>query len=244
VRVHVVVHEPYESPGSIEHWAADRGHAVSWSRLFQGEPLPASADGIDLLVVMGGPQSPDTTTAECPRFDSRAEQALLARCAAAGAAVVGVCLGAQLLGESLGARFGHSPEKEIGVFPVALTAEGLRDELVSPFGASLAAGHWHGDMPGLAEGAAVLARSEGCPRQIVRYGRLAYGFQCHLELTALSVQRMLEQAGPELAAGAGRRFVQPRTFSAFDYGAMNGKLSGFLDRLLLRRDAGLRRADA
>lgn len=66
--------------------------------MYAGEPLPQSVDGIDLLVVMGGPQSPTTSLAECPHFDSAAEQVLIRRCAQAGKAVVGVCLGAQLIG--------------------------------------------------------------------------------------------------------------------------------------------------
>jgi anthranilate/para-aminobenzoate synthase component II len=53
---------------------------------------------------MGGPQSPSTTREECPHFDAAAECALIARCVAAGKALVGVCLGAQLLGTALGAR--------------------------------------------------------------------------------------------------------------------------------------------
>jgi GMP synthase - Glutamine amidotransferase domain len=51
--------------------------------------------------------------------------ALIAECARAQKAVLGVCLGSQLIGEALGAKFGHSPEKEIGKFPIMLTEEGL-----------------------------------------------------------------------------------------------------------------------
>ena len=45
-----------------------------------------------------------------------AEQALIAEAVRAGRAVIGVCLGSQLIGEALGARHVHSPEKEIGKF--------------------------------------------------------------------------------------------------------------------------------
>lgn len=41
--------------------------------------------------------------------------------------IVGVCLGAQLLSVAYGAEYEHSPEREIGVFPVTLTPEGLTD---------------------------------------------------------------------------------------------------------------------
>src|SRR6202034_1432714 len=98
MKVHLVVHEAYEAPAAIAAWAADRGHLASYSRVYAGDRVPPVADGLDFLVVMGGPQSPGTTLHECPYFDSAAEQALIRDAVAAGRAVVGVCLGAQLLG--------------------------------------------------------------------------------------------------------------------------------------------------
>ena len=101
----------------------ERGFTAGYSRVYAYEPLPQTADGIDLLIVMGGPQSPATTKEECPHFDAAAERALISKCAAANKAVIGVCLGSQLIGEALGAGFDHSPEMEIGKFPITLTPE-------------------------------------------------------------------------------------------------------------------------
>ncbi|MEZ5608152.1 MAG: type 1 glutamine amidotransferase [Burkholderiaceae bacterium] len=233
MKVHFVIHESFEAPGAYETWVRDRGHQASYSRVYQHEPLPQSADGIDLLVVMGGPQSPSTTQAECPHFDSAAECALMAQCVAAGRAVVGVCLGAQLLGTALGAPHARSPHKEIGTFPITLTAEGKANDKFSDFGGGLEVGHWHGDMPGLTQGAKVIAFSEGCPRQIVEYGDLAYGFQCHMEFTPQVVERLIAASECELATLAAHPFVQPpAALRANDHGAMNQALFGFLDRLM------------
>ncbi|MCB6543669.1 amidotransferase, partial [Desulfovibrio desulfuricans] len=90
-------------------------------------------------------------------------------------------LGAQLLSVAYGAKYEHSPEREIGVYPVTLTSEGLTDPHVGEFGATLETGHWHGDMPGLTEDAVVLATSQGCPRQMIRFSPKHYAFQAHLE---------------------------------------------------------------
>ena len=148
-------------------------------------------------------------------------------------AVVGVCLGAQLLGEALGARFGHSPEKEIGKYPITLTEAGKGNDKVAHFGDVLEVGHWHNDMPGLTDNAKVLAYSEGCPRQIVEYGPLVYGFQCHMEFTLDVVQRLIAASESELAQAIGCPFVQqPAALRANDYGQMNQKLFGFLDKLV------------
>jgi GMP synthase (glutamine-hydrolysing) len=233
MRVHFVVHEAFEAPGAYARWALDRQHTVTYSRLHAGESLPSAAEDIDLLIVMGGPQSPATTTAECPHFDAVAEMSLIASCAAAGKAVVGVCLGAQLLGEALGAPCLRSPEPEVGSFPVTLTEAGRRHPLFEGFDESFDSGHWHHDMPGLTADARVLAASEGCPRQIVAYGRFLYGFQCHLEFDRDVVEALIESAEEELAALADHRFVQrPEQLRRNDHRAMNERLEVFLDRLV------------
>ncbi|MFE9611385.1 hypothetical protein [Streptomyces sp. NPDC006012] len=232
MRVHFIVHESFEAPGAIEQWAVDRRHTVTSTRLYAGERLPAGPDGIDLLVVMGGPQSPATTTAECPYFDAAAELALIVSCAAAGKAVLGVCLGAQLLGEALGAPCERSPEPEVGAFPVTLTEAGRSHPLFDGFEETFEVEHWHGDMPGLTADATVLATSEGCPRQIVAYGRLLYGFQCHLELDRGLIDALIESAGPELAALRHHPFVQePESLRRTDHRAMNQRLAVLLDRI-------------
>jgi len=182
---------------------------------------------------MGGPQSPATTRAECPHCDSEAEQALIRQCIDAGCAVVGVCLGSQLIGEALGAPHGHSQESETGAFPITLTKAGRANPKLTHFGAGAVVGHWHNDMPGLTPEAKILAVSEGCPRQIVEYAPLVYGFQCHMELTPEVVELLIAASGPELNTTKDRRFAQqPDTLRANDYSWMNALLLGFLDVLV------------
>ena len=65
-------------------------------------------------------------------------------------AVVRTCLGAQLIGEAMGATFERSPEKN-RILPITLTQEGLRDNKIKHFGNIVKVGHWHSDMPGLTE---------------------------------------------------------------------------------------------
>ncbi|WP_406235039.1 type 1 glutamine amidotransferase [Isoptericola jiangsuensis] len=233
MNVHFVVHEAFEAPGAYETWAKDRGYGITYSRVYEGDALPQSVDGFDLLVVMGGPQDPSTTTEQCPHFDAEAEKSLIARAVSGNRAVVGICLGSQLIGEALGARFEHSPEKEIGKFPITLTEAGRRNAKFSDFGDVLDVGHWHNDMPGLTPSSTVIATSEGCPRQIVEYSPLVYGFQCHMELTLEVVNLLIAASEEELAKLTGYRFVQqPEALRANSYDEMNRKLFGFLDKLM------------
>lgn len=233
MRVHFVIHESFESAGAYLPWAKERGYAISWSRVYAGESVPANADGFDMLVVFGGPQSPRTTLAECSYFDSQAEQHLINQSIAARKIVVGICLGSQLIGEALGAKVCQSPEKEIGHYPITLTEAGKAHPLIAHLGSPMVVGHWHNDMPGLTEQATVLATSEGCPRQIVQYGNFVYGFQCHMEFTAEAVEGLIQHSEQELSEAKGKPFIRSVTeMRAWNYQQMNEKLWQFLDLLV------------
>ncbi len=112
MHIHFIIHEYFEEPGAYEVWGENRGCSMSYSRVYQGDPLPEDLQSTDLLIIMGGPQSPATTLQECPWFDAQAEMRLIGRAIEAGKTVIGVCLGSQLIGEALAAAFCHSPEKK------------------------------------------------------------------------------------------------------------------------------------
>lgn len=233
MKVHFIIHESFEAPGAFENWVKARGYQTTYSRVYQHDALPASAESFDLLVVLGGPQSPATTLEQCPYFNALAECELINKAISARRAVVGVCLGSQLIGEALGAKSSHSPEKEIGKFPISLTDEGLVNSKFSHFGKTLEVGHWHNDMPGLTQEAKIIAYSEGCPRQIVEYSQLVYGFQCHMELTRDVVELLIQASEEELAPLIDQRFVQhAAVLRANDYDGMNQTLFLFLDKLI------------
>jgi GMP synthase (glutamine-hydrolysing) len=102
--------------------------------------------------------------------------------------------------------------------------------LFSHFGKVLDVGHWHNDMPGLTNGSQVIAYSAGCPRQIVAYRDLVYGFQCHMEFTKDIVALLIEN--DDLSDALQYRFVdEPDVLLSHNYDEMNQKLYGFLDKL-------------
>ncbi len=111
INVHFIIHEAFEAHGAYEKWAKWKGYGISISRVYEGEPLPQNTDNLDLLVVMGGPQCPSTTLEECSHFDARSEIATIQQFISGHKLVIGVCLGSQLIGEALGAKFESSPYK-------------------------------------------------------------------------------------------------------------------------------------
>ena len=227
MKVHFIQQDSWVLPGEYLAWAERHGYDVAVTKCWEYETVPESAEA-DLLVVLGGCQCPATTKEECGYFDAEREKALIRSYVEAGKMVVGVCLGAQLLGEALGAPYAHSPEREIGPVKARLTPEGKNDPFFASFGDVFLAGEWHNDMPGLTEDSVIIAESDGCPRQIVRYGKYVYGFQTHMEFTHEIVAAGIEDAGGRLNCTG--RFVQTEEqMLAFDYSEMNALLSSFLD---------------
>lgn len=231
--VHFIVHESFEDPGAYETWALEQGYSVTYTRLYLGDTLPVIAGSIDVLIVLGGPQTPSTTKNECQYFDAAAEKQFILECINAGKAVVGICLGSQLVGEALGVAWEKSPETEIGNFPITLATAGRSNAKFEHFGLSEVVSHWHNDMPGLTADAKITASSRGCPRQIVEYTNLVYGFQCHMEFTTEVISGLIEASRDELPSLVGRKYVQrPDSLRAMEYASMNAKLAIFLDRLI------------
>ena len=234
MKVHFVLHETFEVPGAYLKWAQERGHQVTTTKVYENEALPETVDEIDFLIVMGGPQSPDEDREAFPYYDPQAEIQLIQKAIKADRYIVGVCLGAQLLSVAYGAKYERSLEREIGVFPITLTEAGLKDEYVKVLGPTLNTGHWHGDMPGLTEDAVVLATSQGCPRQIIRFSSKHYAFQAHLEFDPEAVELLIAADGEAVLEEQSQNldFVQqPDVIRNYDYREMNAKLYAFLDSL-------------
>lgn len=232
MKIHFILHETFEVPGAYLAWAALSGHDVAMTKVYQDEKLPENVDSLDFLIVMGGPQSPIGDNSEFPYFDPKAEIDLIKKAIKADKYIVGACLGAQLLGEAYGGTTEKSPSCEIGNFPIELTEDGLEDKNIKHFGKQAITGHWHSDMPGLPDTAKVLAKSEGCPRQIIKYSEKHYGFQCHPEFTKKVAELLIDSDKDLEKKSQTLSFVQsPQTIRNNDYNEMNNLLYEFLDNL-------------
>lgn len=178
-RALVVQHIRCEPPGTFADVLGRHGITVDTVELDEGDELPDWRDR-DLVVVMGGPMGVNDEAAH-PWL--AAEKRWIEAAVRAGTPYFGVCLGAQLLAASLGAQVRTGPVPEVGVLPVALTADGLADPVLAVLGAQFPALQWHGDTFDIPAGAICLGQSPAYPHQALRFGALAYAVQFHLEVT-------------------------------------------------------------
>ncbi len=203
LRLHYLQHVPFEGPGCIQTWGQSAGCHITGSRVYRHHRFPSVKD-IDWLVIMGGPMNVYEEL-QYPWLPE--EKAFIGKAIENHKVVIGICLGAQLIADVLGARISPNRHKEIGWHPVYRIASSAHLPQVSAIEDILDALHWHGDTFDLPDGAVHLARSEACENQAFLYDERILGLQFHLEMTLEGLQVLLQNCGDDIETGP---FVQTR----------------------------------
>ena len=236
MRAHVFQHVSYEDIGSIHEWLSARGAEIRYTRFYANDRIP-TLDGVDLLIVMGGPMSVNDET-EFPWLV--AEKLALREAIARGIPVLGICLGSQLVASALGARVYRNPVKEIGWFPIHQVASATPS---FAFPSEMTVFHWHGETFDLPPGATHLAQSAGCKHQAFQIGQHVVGLQFHLEMTADALRGMVEHNRSDLTLGPYVQteyelFSVPEALFASGH-ALMGEVLTFLVSRLLDKSSGI-----
>jgi GMP synthase (glutamine-hydrolysing) len=176
VRILHVEHPDGAGPGVF----ADVAPLETW----RAWETPPPAGDVDVIVLYGGATNVadghDWMDAELDWLRGHLE---------AGTPVFGVCLGAQLLANALGAEVTRTTP-EIGWHPVELTDAGAQDPVLGALPHRFEACQWHSWQVALPDGATLLARSPS-GIQAFRHGR-SVGVQFHPEVDRPTLARWIE----------------------------------------------------
>jgi GMP synthase-like glutamine amidotransferase len=205
MNVHYFQHVPYEGLGYIETWLEQNHHHISTTKFFETNfQLPEISD-IDALIIMGGLMGVYDET-QFPWL--KQEKAFIKSCVQSGKKILGICLGAQLIADCLGAKVIPAKNKEIGWFPVFPTEECKQTAwFYELFKHHPVVFHWHGDQFKIPQnGSLNLLHSEANLNQAFYCNQHIIGLQFHLEVTQDTLKQMIDNGKDELIQSP---FIQP-----------------------------------
>jgi GMP synthase (glutamine-hydrolysing) len=189
-----VRHVPFEDLGTLAPLLTERGYSIRY--LDAGiDPIdPQVLSSAELAIILGGPIGVYDTD----RYPFLAqERAAIAARLALTKPTLGICLGAQLMAQALGAEVRSTGRVEIGFGLVQLTEPGRSSVLAALESTPVL--HWHGDQFEVPPGAIRLAQTDGFPNQAFALGTRILGLQFHLETEPTQIERWLIGHAHELA---------------------------------------------
>ncbi|ODN71687.1 type 1 glutamine amidotransferase [Methylobrevis pamukkalensis] len=189
MRVLVALNHPRTNLGTVGLALAEAGATLDIVQCHEGEALPATHDGFDALVVYGGGQNA-LADDEHPYLPHLA--GLTRAFGEAGKAVLGICLGSQIIARGHGAKNIIGREIEFGWQEIRPTPAGRDDPMIAALGEGAALFEWHNDTFELPEGAVHLAENAHTRHQCFRIGRAVYACQFHFEAHRQAVGEWVE----------------------------------------------------
>lgn len=193
VDILALVHGDDGGPSLFGDVMQSRGDRLIELRLDRGEQPERTPSGYGAVLVLGGTMNPDEEDVH-PWLGDELEY--LERVIGEDVPALGVCLGAQLFARAAGGRVERASRREIGWFPVELTAAAAGDPVFSSLPHRFASFQWHDYAAGVPPGAVELARSEIGP-QAYRLGKAVWGVQFHPEVQLDQLVRWIRSYGAE-----------------------------------------------
>lgn len=200
LRVLVIEHEAGADPALVGERLELAQAQVTVAGPDRGVPVPATLEGFDALIVLGGAPGP-TEDDKAPWLP--AVRHLLSEALDTEVPTLGVCLGAQMLATVAGSTVAPiEAGPEVGLVELEITDAGRNDPLLGILAdqGPVRALQWHWlEAKALPEGAEPLFTSAACSNQAFRIGPAAWGVQFHLEALTRSAEVWTDETAQELA---------------------------------------------
>ncbi len=194
MRIIILKHAFFESPNYILNLIKRKNIEYKIINIYKNEQLPV-VNSFDFLIIMGGPMGVYGTD-KYPWLDK--EKYFIKESIKKNRKILGICLGAQLIAECLGAKVYKNKYKEIGWFPVYLTEEGKDNFLFKEIPEKFITFHWHNDTFDMPNRAEHLAYSKACKNQAFIYGKNILGLQFHPEITYKGLKAFVDNFKTEI----------------------------------------------
>lgn len=184
-----------EDLGTMESAIKSRDMEYQYLHLYNKDLAPQNLDGYSALIILGGPMNVYETDRHHFLID---EERLINEAIQKDIPTLGICLGAQLIANTAGAKVFAGSKKEIGWYSISLTTDGLNDPLFIGFEKNNTVFQWHGDTFNVPARAKRLAESGLFPNQAFKIGEKIIGLQFHLEVTEEAIYKWIGEYKEEL----------------------------------------------
>lgn len=197
MRIYILQHEAPVNSGAITPWAIENGHRVTTTLVSKDQNFLSHAD-YDLLMILGGTMGAFEDS-KFPWLTS--EKTFIREAINSGKCVLGICLGSQLIAETMGGKaYKHSTD-EIGWINITRTQEGLNEPLFGDFPDQFSFFEFHMDTFDLPPNFINIAQSNWTKNQIYVYDNRVVGIQGHPEIIEPTLN-VIAEAFPHLCTGA------------------------------------------
>ncbi|MGE3262355.1 MAG: type 1 glutamine amidotransferase [Bacteriovoracia bacterium] len=183
-------HTKDEVPGTLVDWLGQSDHAYHIHHSYSGQKFPDAA-AYEALVVLGGPMNIDE---ESKHPWLKNEKQFVADWLKKDKAILGICLGGQMLAQVLGGRVEKNRAREIGFHEVRRTGE--KHPALSRWPEKMRVFQYHEDRFTLPQGCKSLLTNEICEHQAFSLNKKTLGLQFHPESTAHWIQEAFGELAP------------------------------------------------